>query len=298
MHAARTIEHQALKASVLGWLLASLLVIVVVFDPHAAQAATPMQRHGAMQRDAGIGIVAHRGAAAFAPENTLAAFHLAIGLDVDFVETDVQLTADGVPVLMHDPDVDRTTNGTGPLAAHTFEQLRALDAGSWFSPEFAGQLVPTLDEFLDLLVPAPTRALIELKGDWPVEQVSAVIDELRERHLSTRVVLASFDRVALEAVRELAPEYATILQTRDLDQRTVDYAIASQFSAICARDKLLAAHPEAIESLSIAGIGAIAYTLNAPKQWKRAAGLGIDLFVTDDPIALADWRAAQRWGVG
>lgn len=293
MRDGRTSEGMPLRAGALGWLLASLLVVVIVLDPNAASASSPMQQHGALQRSEGVGIVAHRGAAALAPENTLAAFRIAIEQGADFIETDVQLTADGVPVLMHDTEVDRTTNGRGPLSAHTFEALRALDAGTWFSPEFAGEPVPTLDEFLQLLDPAPTRAFVELKGEWPAERVGTVVEALRQRSLAYRVVLASFEHETLEAVRDQAPEYATILLTRQLDRRTVDYAIASRFSAVCARGKLLAEHPEEIEMLGRAGIGAIAYTLNSPKQWKRASRLGIDFFVTDDPPALAAWRDSQ-----
>lgn len=286
-------ESQALQAGLLAWVLASLLIIVIVLDPTAASASTPMQLHGALQREEGVGIVAHRGAAALAPENTLAAFRIAIEQGAEFVEADVQLTADGVPVLMHDPKVDRTTNGHGPLAAHSFEQLRALDAGGWFSPEFAGEPVPTFAEFVELLDPAPTRAFVELKGDWPADRVGLAIETLRQRHLAYRVVLASFERETLEAVRVLAPEYATVLLTRELSRETVDYAIVMRFSAVCARDKLLAEHPDAIDALAQAGIGAMAYTLNAPEQWKRAAQLGIDFFVTDDPLALAVWRDEQ-----
>ncbi len=289
-------ERAALRAGLLAWVLASLLVIVIVFDPTAASAATPMQLHGALQRQESVGIVAHRGAAALAPENTLAAFRIAIEQGAEFVETDVQLTADGVPVLMHDPKIDRTTNGHGSLATRTFEQLRALDAGGWFAPEFAGEQVPTFDEFVELLDPAPTRAFVELKGDWPEDRVGVVVETLRQRHLAYRVVLASFERETLEAVRARAPEYATVLLTRELDRETVDYAIAMRFAAVCARDKLLAAHPEAIEELGTAGIGAIAYTLNTPEQWRRAALLGIDFFVTDDPPALAAWRDEQTEG--
>lgn len=283
-------DRTVLRVSLMAWLLTSILVVLIVFDPKAASATNPLQLHGALQRDHTIGIVAHRGAATVAPENTLAAFQLAIEQDVDFVETDVQLTSDGVAVLLHDPDVDRTTNGAGPLSQYTYEQLRTLDAGSWFAPEFAGEQVPTLEEFVSLLGPAPTRAFVELKGDWPAERVIETIDLLRSHHLVHRIVLASFERDTLEVVREFAPEYATILLTRDLDAKTVDYAIDLQVNAVCARDKLLAKHSGAIDNLRHAGIGTIAYTLNTPKQWKRAAKQQIDFFVTDDAAALTAWR--------
>ena len=281
---------KALEAGLLAWLLTSLLVVVIVLDPNAASASSPLQLHGALQREVGVGIVAHRGAAALAPENTLSAFRIAIEQGADFVETDVQLTADGVPVLMHDPKLDRTTDGRGALASHTLEQIRRLDAGGWFSAEFAGEPVPTFEEFVELIDPAPTRAFVELKGEWPADRVGAAVDLLRARHLSHRVILASFERETLEAVRELAPEYATILLTRELDRGVVDYAVGLRVSAVCARDELLASQPARLRELGQAGIGTIAYTLNTERQWRRAAELGVDFFVTDDPPALTAWR--------
>lgn len=281
-----------LRVGLLSWVLTSLLVVLMVLDPNAASATHPLQLHGALQRDEPLGIVSHRGAAALAPENTLAAFRLAIDQGVDFVETDVQLTADGVAVLMHDPDVDRTTNGRGALADHTFEQLAALDAGSWFSADYAGERVPTLIDFVSLLDAAPTSAFIELKGEWPAERVGDAVALLREHHLVHRVVLASFERPTLEAIRALAPEYATILLTRELDDETVDYALDLRVSAVCARQRLLAEHPQALTRLRVAGVGAIAYTLNSAEEWQQAMEQGVDFAVTDDPVALAAWRLA------
>ena len=89
-------------------------------------------------------IIAHRGASAAAPENTLAAIARAADLGARSVELDVMLSADGVPVIIHDTDLARTTNGTGPVAALAFEQLARLDAGSWFGAAFAGERIPSL----------------------------------------------------------------------------------------------------------------------------------------------------------
>lgn len=277
-----------------AWLLATLLVLLFVFDPYAASAVSPLRLHGAMIRDGNIGIVGHRGSAAVAPENTLSAFRIAIEQGVDFVETDVQLTADGVPVLMHDPRVDRTTSGSGSLSRHTFADLRSLDAGSWFSSEFVGEQVPTLAEFTELIRPGTTRAFIELKGDWDAQSVNGVVGLLRAQNLTMRVVLASFEPIALEELRKQAPDFATILLTRELDQKVIDYAVGLRVTAVCARDTLLEKNPKALRKLQEMGIGLVAYTLNTPVQWQQASELGIDFFVTDDPIGLAEWRDSRE----
>src|SRR5690606_617935 len=100
----------------------------------------------------------------------------ALDSDFEFVEVDVQLTVDGVPVLIHDDTVDRTTDGTGLVAELALDELRALDAGAWYSPEFAGVQVPLLDEFLDALANSRKKALIELKGYWAPEGIRTVMD--------------------------------------------------------------------------------------------------------------------------
>ena len=91
-------------------------------------------------------VIAHRGASSYAPENTLAAFDLALEMGVTHLELDVHATDDGRLVVIHDDTVDRTTNGSGPVAGHTLSSLMALDAGSWFGVRFTGERVPTLDE--------------------------------------------------------------------------------------------------------------------------------------------------------
>ena len=99
-------------------------------------------------REIGLRVGGHRGDPESAPENTLRAFDAAAALGVDYIETDVQRTADGVLVLLHDDDLDRTTNGSGPVAQASSSDVRALDAGSWFAPGFSGERIITVEEFL------------------------------------------------------------------------------------------------------------------------------------------------------
>lgn len=118
--------------------------------------------------------VAHRGATGYAPENTIAAFDLAVEMKADYIEIDVQRSKDGELVLIHDTTVDRTTDGTGKVGDLTFEQLRSLDAGSWFGEQFEGEKIPTFDEILDryhgkvgILVEMKSQNCIQvLKNKW------------------------------------------------------------------------------------------------------------------------------------
>lgn len=280
-----------MRSELLAWLLVALIVVAFGANPYAA-AASPLALHGALQNNDGIGIIAHRGAAATAPENTLAAARVGIEQGVEFLEVDVQLTADGVPVLMHDPLVDRTTNGWGRVAQLTLAEVHSLDAGSWFSAEFAGEPVPTLEQFVDEIDGTPARALVELKGAWSPARLRHTIDMLRSKGMVNRVALQSFEAEMLEAMRAEAPEFALILLTREWNAGVVDRAAELQVSAIGARTKLFYARPELMDRAQSLGIGTLAYTLNTEKRWATAVENGVDFVVTDDPIGLAQWRKA------
>lgn len=280
-----------MRAGVLSGALIVALVVVFGANPYASPASA-LQGYGALHRDSGVGVISHRGAAAAAPENTLAALQLAIDQQADFVETDVRLTADGVPILIHDPRVDRTTNGKGRVAFLTSAEIRRLDAGSWFDPVFAGARVPTLEEFAAVLEPVPTRALIELKGKWTPERIDETLNLLREHQLVNRVVLQSFELPTLRMLQAQGPEFARLLLTRGLTDETVATAVELQVSAVGARDDRFAENPEYVDILRAVGISTAAYTLNSAEKWDWAVERGIDLVVTDDAVALAEWRDA------
>lgn len=125
-------------------------------------------------------LIAHRGASAVAPENTLAAVERAAQLGAHWVETDVRLTADGGLVMIHDATLERTTNGTGAVAHAALADILALDAGSWFSPDFAGEAVPDLENFLRCVLDCDLGLQLELKANYGREEdlVAAVIDTL------------------------------------------------------------------------------------------------------------------------
>ena len=124
---------------------------------------------------AGLEIISHRGANNLAPENTLASQRLAYELGTDYVEVDVRITSDLVPVVLHDPTVDRTTNGTGNVITLTLQQVKALDAGSWFHPRFAAERIPTLAESLATAKAYNRKLLMDIKGQYLAPQVVEAI---------------------------------------------------------------------------------------------------------------------------
>jgi glycerophosphoryl diester phosphodiesterase len=157
-----------------------------------------------------VSIVGHRGALECAPENTLASFREGLRQGADIIELDVQLSADGHIVVFHDDQLERTTNGRGPLAEHTLAELKSLDAGAWFDPRFAGEPIPTLGEVLDW-AQARTPLFIELKHSARSDPAldAAVVQLIRAYDMTERVMVISFDHQALRRVKERAPGVAT-----------------------------------------------------------------------------------------
>src|SRR2546425_7048517 len=163
-----------------------------------------------------VRVVGHRGAAALAPENTIAAFEAGLRAGVDAIEFDGQRTADGVPVVLHDDTLDRTTDGRGPLRERRFDEVRGLDAGSHFSPAFAGERIPSLDDLLRWASGRVVDLVLELKQPVPAsgrqrdgELVPAVLDALRRHRLLARTILISFDHPSIAQAISLEPAALT-----------------------------------------------------------------------------------------
>lgn len=154
-------------------------------------------------------LIGHRGASAHAPENTLAALRAAAALGVPAVELDVRVSRDGACVLIHDPDLDRTTDGNGRVTAHTLAELRDLDAGAWFDAGFAGEPMPTLAEALDLCAQLGLRVNLDIKAlrGGEADVASAACAVLKDLGKDTPVTIVSSLRArCLHVVRREMPD--------------------------------------------------------------------------------------------
>lgn len=242
-------------------------------------------------------IASHRGGGASAPENTLPAISAALAGGFDYVEIDVALTADRVPVLMHDATVDRTTDGHGPLSALTLAEVKTLDAGSWFAPEYAGTGVPTFAEVLDLLDESGHRAIVELKGEWDADAVAGAVGEITARGLERRVAVSSFDARTLAMTGAASAVVARLFILRHLPDDVVAAAQEAGVRGLVVARRAVLDRPEIVEELHSAGIRVVVYTLNDDTQWDEVTALGVDGIVTDDPATLSLWQqgvAGQR----
>jgi glycerophosphoryl diester phosphodiesterase len=155
-------------------------------------------------------VIAHRGASHFAPENTMAAFSMAYQMQSDMIELDVLLSKDGVPVVIHDLNLKRTTNGTGKVSEHSLKELKFLDAGLWFSDKFRSEKIPELDEVLSwasgkisLNIEIKTEAVTDTVQNGIVEKT---VNLVRKHQMEKHVIFSSFDYRALVHLQNLAPE--------------------------------------------------------------------------------------------
>lgn len=229
--------------------------------------------------------IAHRGDPSQAPENTMPSFRKALQVGARTLETDVQFTSDGVPVLMHDDVVDRTTNGTGPVSALTLDQVRSLDAGSWYGARFAGTRVPTLYELLDLAHRHGARVQVELKVRPTPDQMAAFLDRIRWLSMGRSVVVNSFDPQTVLDVRRAAPDLATAIIDNPR-YRSPGSVLQYGRTYIVNEHSVTAARARAWRR---AGIGVRPWTVDSVAGWKRMAYDKASGTITNAPARYLAW---------
>lgn len=232
-----------------------------------------------------VKVFAHRGGRAWAPENTMAAFKRALEARVDGIELDVQRAASGELVVFHDADLSRTTNGVGPLADASYDELLKLSAGGWFSDEFAGEKVPLLADVLALVDGACTLN-IEVKNA-PVayngieEELLALLEDYPHKH---QVIISSFDHHVLKRLSSLGSTCALALLMDGilLDLPGALEAVGASFYHPC----LGSCREDVVELCHSVGVSVNGWTANNRSLWLSALKMGLDGIVSDEPEAL------------
>ena len=240
------------------------------------------------RRPVEIEITAHRGAATVAPENTIAAFNAAIAMGVDRIELDAMLTSDGKVVVFHDTDLRRIANDPRRIADMTLEQIRAIDAGTWFSPDFAGEPIPTLDE---AIIAASKGALlnIELKSVGGDEsRLAAAVCEILSAHddpRTSRAVVTSLSARVLDEVRQTLPKrrigFIVAASVGDLRRVNADFLAVD----------LRIATRQFMERARQADMPLHVWGVKDPADFTRLALFGVEGVIVSDPALMLRQRA-------
>ena len=240
-------------------------------------------------------IIGHRGAAARAPENTLAGLRMAKRLGVSWIEVDVQITRDGCPILIHDARLERTTDGHGLVGDHALAEIAALDAGSRFAREFRGEKVPRLEEAVAVLSELALAAIFELKGppgrgSETARATLAVLRRLWPARLP--IMLSSSDEAALAAVQDEASSIARALIVKTVPADWLERIERLGCAALHAGER-------ALDAATVAKVAARlplgAYTVNQPERAAELIEWGIAAVFTDYPDVIL---SAVGHGIG
>ena len=233
-------------------------------------------------------VIAHRGASKAAPQNTIPAFKKAIEMGADGFENDVHLTKDGFIVICHNYEIDETSNGTGSISDYTLEELRKFDFGSYFSEEFAGTTIPTLDEFLDLCG-GVTVINIEIKA--PREKGSDIvrktINKVKEFGYFNKLIISCFNKDILIECKEVDNKTVTgILYSTDCPYTEIyeDYiGFAKKINADAVHPLGILVDEDYIADCHKAGLIVNPWTIDKPYAIERLRDWGSDGVITNYP---------------
>jgi len=237
-------------------------------------------------------IIGHRGAAAYAPENTLEGIHTAADMGVEWVELDVKLTRDQVPIMFHDDALDRTTNGAGNVAETDYTDLKQLEAGSWFAESFAGIKIPTLEEALEVIIDRGLGLNLEIKPcpGREIETAEVALDLLTSIwDTPNNILISSFQHPSLETALEMAPDWPRgFLMAADWPENWQDLVKHLECTSLnmnqksCTREKIedvIEFDPELIRYV---------YTVNDPMRANELISWGIQSMTSDEPDIVKD----------
>ena len=249
---------------------------------HPAAPAHPGRLVPSLER----AVLAHRGLPSAAPENTMAAFRAAADAGARWIETDVDLLADGTPVLIHDTALERTTDRGGSIYGLRAADLAHVDAGSWFGPDFAGERLPTLEAFIDFVNERGINANIELKANEQgaarsVELVDTLAAALERLDAGRQVLVSSFSQPLLMAFHQRHPQYATAVLYESTTIRPDWRSVAELCGAVAIHPEDTGLTEAMVRAARAAGYGVNVWTVNRPDRANQLFNWGCTGVFTD-----------------
>lgn len=240
-------------------------------------------------------IIAHRGYSTRAPENTLRALSMAMEAGADAVEFDIHVAGCGTPVLFHDTNLGRTTNGVGPVRRRTLGQLKALDAGKWFGADFAGERIPSLAEAFELLRGRVGRVYPEVKGYRELEDLDRMVDIARQAGMLEDSIFISLDWGTVERIlgRDPAVRIGYVVDEAERLADALARARANRRSFLDMDVRLALEDPGFVEKARADGVEVGVWTVNSPADADALAGAGVSRFTTDEVDELLAWKGGR-----
>jgi len=236
-------------------------------------------------------IIAHRGASAYYPENTMIAFEKAVELGAEMIELDIALSKDGIPVVFHDAKLNRHTNGTSYLKYYTLEELKKLDAGSWFDPKFSNQTIPTLQEVLEF-ASGEIALNIEIKTEAVSDNIKNGIEEkalqlVKKLGMENHVLFSSFDYRAVRHLKKLDPNMpVALLYERRQSNRLLPHQLVETYGADAFNCSYRQLSRKWIANLNEHHIPTFIYTVNSQNRMQKLIEGGVHGIFTDKPDVL------------
>tara|TARA_Y100001935_G_scaffold105768_1_gene87751 strand:+ start:124137 stop:124976 length:840 start_codon:yes stop_codon:yes gene_type:complete len=269
-------------------LFSLIIVLIMSFIPHSQGFILPE-----LPTDNGDGfiVIAHRGASAYAPENTLSSFRLAVEMKAEMMELDVSLSKDGIPVVIHDETVNRTTDANGAVSDFTVDELKVLETGAWFSEDFAGEPFPTLKEVLSE-VKGEIAVNIEIKSEAVKNTAEGGIVEkclqiVRTLGIEKNIIFSSFDYRVMDHLNELAPDLPkAILYEESQSGNLLPSELVKKYKVDAFNFSHRQFSQEWEDDLKVHGIPFFIYTVNEEKLMKELIERGATGIFSDKPDVL------------
>lgn len=235
-----------------------------------------------------IEIIAHRGFSSIAPENTIAAFKAAIQHQADSVEFDLQISADGIPVIFHDENLDRITGNTGKIQDKQIQLLKHLPAGTWFSDEFYQEKIPTLAEALDSLMSIKKYLYFDVKPhcQWAESDIEQLLQFLTDKKVLEKSILTSFNEQFLTKCRQICPTVKVgyfVTDTIEFEQQ-LNKAKSAGNAIISSWYKVLLKEQKWVKESHQQGIDIVAWTVDRPEELEQLVKLGVKRIITNSLI--------------